>query len=117
MMHAYRTYTELPIALLFACSVWVIACDLLLAPCYGRSLVTSICVHRINMLPRTLANFTCRKSLWTGCCVELHGKQSGAEWAHGRFHHQTFPSQASVPINSLLTKIGLLQEMDLQVLT
>jgi hypothetical protein len=30
----------LPVALLFACSLLVVACDLLIAPCYGRSLVT-----------------------------------------------------------------------------
>jgi hypothetical protein len=29
----------LPVALLFACALLVVACDLLIAPCYGRSLV------------------------------------------------------------------------------
>jgi hypothetical protein len=30
----------LPVALLFACTLLVVACDVLIAPCYGRSLVT-----------------------------------------------------------------------------
>jgi hypothetical protein len=41
-----------PVALLFACSLLVVACVVLIAPCYGRSLVTS-------SIQKTLSNRCC----------------------------------------------------------
>jgi hypothetical protein len=39
----------LPVALLFACSMLVVACDLLFAPCYGRTLVTLYYVEQVQV--------------------------------------------------------------------
>jgi hypothetical protein len=36
----------LPVALLLACSSLVVACALMIAPCYGRSLVTYLLLFR-----------------------------------------------------------------------
>jgi hypothetical protein len=45
----------LPVALLFACSLLVVACDFLIAPGYGRSLVTFfILVLKKNVIGRSI---------------------------------------------------------------
>jgi hypothetical protein len=41
---------SLPVALLFACSLLVITCDLMIAPCYGRSLVVNTFIDQRRAL-------------------------------------------------------------------